>query len=304
MSEPTARLRVPPHGSSVAATRSFVAETLSAHGLSDLADDATLAVAELVTNAVLHARTEVEVVVDVEPTTVRVTVRDDDRTLPVLRDFGSEATTGRGLAIVQALAADVGALTTRRGKAVWFTLDRVPTQPGSPEDRTGLPTVPSPPAPRRSVAVLEDLPVALWQEARRHEEAALRELVLVRGDHLPETVDAWAWFSDATTAHADLDAAVEHALTAARPGADGDAPATLRVEVPVTDDLARRTAQLLSTLDEAEALAAAGTMLMGPARPELVALRTWRCDEVVTQAAGGAATPWPGAAPRGTDRPR
>lgn len=296
MSEPTAFVRLPPHGSSVAAARSFLTGTLHEHGLAHLVDDATLAASELVTNAVLHTRTHVVVSLRVDPATVRVTVHDDDGTLPVLRDYGADATTGRGLGLVQALALDLGAERTDDGKAVWFTLlahpgpDRHAVAGPVP---TGLPTMPPPPDPRPVVAVLVDLPVGLWREARRHDEAALREMVLVRGERLPETFEAWTWFSDAMAAHADLDAAVEHALGALDGAA---APEALTVEVPVTDGLAHRTRQLLRTLGEAEDLAAAGAMLLPPAPAEVVALRTWRCGQVIAQAAGGRPTSWPRAA--------
>ena len=61
----TDSVRLPPAGASVGEARRFVTALLAERGLEHLQDDATLAVSELVTNAVLHARTTIEVRVDV-----------------------------------------------------------------------------------------------------------------------------------------------------------------------------------------------------------------------------------------------
>ncbi|HEX8496527.1 MAG TPA: ATP-binding protein, partial [Actinomycetales bacterium] len=56
-------LELPAIGSSVSLARRFVTSALRERGLEQLCDDAALAVSELVTNAVLHARTQVDVTV-------------------------------------------------------------------------------------------------------------------------------------------------------------------------------------------------------------------------------------------------
>lgn len=297
-------LRLPPHGSSVGIARRFVAATLESRGLDeDVVDDAALATSELVTNAVLHARTELEVHVEVADGLVRVCVDDGDASLPVLRDFGSTATTGRGLAVVSEVAALVGADPLPGGKRVWFTLRTGPSQRVEPVTASALRTVAQGAAPAARTAVLQDLPVALWEAARRHEEAALREMALFHGERLPEAFDAWGWFGAAMTAHSEIDRAVEHEIHEQRrraaeltgprtrpalPGVE-----TVTVSVPVGDDLPDRLGQLLRTLEEAEGRAADGQLLIRPALREVVALRDWRCEQVITQAQGGAPRAWP-----------
>lgn len=76
---------------------------------------------ELVTNAILHADSEIDVVVDVTGGRVRVEVRDRATRAPRRRWSEPTATAGRGLALVEALASDWGVdAIPGEGKAVWF----------------------------------------------------------------------------------------------------------------------------------------------------------------------------------------
>ena len=77
---------------------------------------------ELVTNACLHARTEIILRYSVGPTVVRVEVTDGNTTRPATADAPDDAIAGRGLAIVGALAARWGVDPVDDGKAVWFEL--------------------------------------------------------------------------------------------------------------------------------------------------------------------------------------
>lgn len=308
---------LPPHGAGVVLARRFVRAVLTEQGLHGIVDDVVLAACELVTNAVLHARTAVELSLEVTPTTVRVSVHDEDRTLPVVRDHGLTATTGRGLAMVAALAQEIGAAPTPQGKVVWFTVPHLPTQdrsggsgsggpPGTSggavrsvrsgrSGRSGTATRPGPLGPPalpasgagRPRVTLDGLPVAWWRAARRHEEAALRELALLHGDSLPPTPEGWAWFADSASALAEVDAPVERAtLGVAEP------PTTVRVEVVVTPGLAERVGRLMETLAEAEDRAAAGELLLPAAPPPLLAARRWRFGQVLAQADGAPAVTW------------
>jgi hypothetical protein len=102
--------------------RRFTRETLEAWRLDDFVDTAVLLVSELVTNAVLHARSGVEVVVDGGPGRVRVEVHDSSIVLPSRRHYGIQAGTGRGILLVEEMASGWGAETTESGKVVWFEL--------------------------------------------------------------------------------------------------------------------------------------------------------------------------------------
>src|SRR6266542_4180132 len=63
----------------------------------DVADALCLVVSELVTNAVLHARTEVVLTLELRPGVARVGVRDNSPATLAVRNYSPEAVTGRGL---------------------------------------------------------------------------------------------------------------------------------------------------------------------------------------------------------------
>jgi anti-sigma regulatory factor (Ser/Thr protein kinase) len=81
-------------------------------------------VSELASNAVLHARTEFELVVSVTDRRIRVDVRDRNATMPMLKSYERESVTGRGLHMVAASADQWGFEATSAGKIVWFELRR------------------------------------------------------------------------------------------------------------------------------------------------------------------------------------
>jgi anti-sigma regulatory factor (Ser/Thr protein kinase) len=111
-----------PVPTSPAAARRWLRARLDALGRPQLADVALLLVSEAVTNAVLHARTAIEV--DVQPlgNGIRVEVRDGSPRPPSRRRHSEAATTGRGLALVASLADDWGWSQQPAGKVVWFEL--------------------------------------------------------------------------------------------------------------------------------------------------------------------------------------
>jgi anti-sigma regulatory factor (Ser/Thr protein kinase) len=93
-------------------------------------DSAVLATDELFANAVRHARTgpgdTVTLTIEATEQELRVTVADHSPLLPRLRTADGAEESGRGLAIVAALADDWGVSPPdpgTPGKRVWFTLD-------------------------------------------------------------------------------------------------------------------------------------------------------------------------------------
>lgn len=82
---------------------------------------AMLVVSELVTNAVIHADTEITLDMSVDHQHVRVLVEDGDPRLPVALD-DSGAHGGFGLHIVERLADTWGIAPRDNGKAVWVDL--------------------------------------------------------------------------------------------------------------------------------------------------------------------------------------
>lgn len=109
---------------SVGRARRFCAATLEAWGAgSEVVDTCVLLVSELSTNAILHARTPFTVTITREPV-LRVEVLDGDPRLPHPRDYGPEASSGRGLHLVERLAHSSGTVLHegRGGKSVWFEM--------------------------------------------------------------------------------------------------------------------------------------------------------------------------------------
>ena len=121
-----ARLALRPVPASAAHARLFVERTLGGWGCDGLVDAARLLVSELVTNAVLHARTDLELVVRLVARGVRVEVSDGSPAAPVVRHYEDEAMTGRGLALVEELASTWGVDDHTGGKAVWFEIHQEP----------------------------------------------------------------------------------------------------------------------------------------------------------------------------------
>ena len=95
---------------------------------SETRDSLVLLTSELVTNAVLHARTPIEVAITVADDSVVVMVHDLDLARPE-QDPYAQREGGWGLGLVSALA-DGHAMATHPdgGKTAWFRLPRTGTQ--------------------------------------------------------------------------------------------------------------------------------------------------------------------------------
>ncbi len=116
-----ARLRLAAEPASVGAARRFVDSVLHSWRMSHLtAGDIQLCTSEIVTNGVRHTSTPVTTIVRYDGSRVRVEVGDGSRALPRRLEPSLDATTGRGMAIVEMLAAAWGVTATVEGKRVWF----------------------------------------------------------------------------------------------------------------------------------------------------------------------------------------
>lgn len=102
-----------------AVARAFVADRLGAWGVDQGVDEALLVVSELVSNAVVHARTAVGVRVLYDGVTVRLEVRDENSRLPALAPCPLDATSGRGLTLIGALSSNWGIEHFGDGKVIW-----------------------------------------------------------------------------------------------------------------------------------------------------------------------------------------
>lgn len=107
---------------SVRSVRRWVAEVASDWKLAEV-ETLVLLASELSTNAVLHARTDYEIrLVLTDSDTIRMEVADHNSRLPSVASVPTDATSGRGLLIVQALASSWGIEHHPEGKTVWFEL--------------------------------------------------------------------------------------------------------------------------------------------------------------------------------------
>lgn len=79
-----------------------------------------------------HARTGLELTVRLQPSTLRVTVRDFSRGRPILFPVDTEAESGRGLLLVAAVAGSWQSEATADGKLVWCELSRAVAPIGGP----------------------------------------------------------------------------------------------------------------------------------------------------------------------------
>jgi len=115
---------------SPALARRAITQFLSDHGIDGITQDAAiLVVSELVTNAMEHGAEPIELRAALVGDVIRVEVSDDGRRR-VTRRMQEEpwSTTGRGLAIVEAVTLDWGVV--RHGavrKGVWATLGALRT---------------------------------------------------------------------------------------------------------------------------------------------------------------------------------
>lgn len=111
------------------AARDFTASTLREWQLDDLVYEAMLIASELVTNAIRHGRCclgaddGVELAWQRQPARVICMVTDRSPSPPVLGSAGQDAESGRGLQVVQAVAAAWGwMMLSATSKAVWAAL--------------------------------------------------------------------------------------------------------------------------------------------------------------------------------------
>ncbi|MEU3982833.1 SpoIIE family protein phosphatase [Streptomyces sp. NPDC026672] len=112
----------------VASTRHRVRELLERWSFESLVDDLQLVLSEVVTNALIHAQSDVDVRLRRHLRGVRVEVQDNSPQPPVptavIADEAVNAASesGRGLLIVDALATAWGSSPTGRGKTTWIEL--------------------------------------------------------------------------------------------------------------------------------------------------------------------------------------
>ncbi|HVE73714.1 MAG TPA: ATP-binding protein [Mycobacteriales bacterium] len=293
------RASLPAALTSVRLARQFVRESVAETDHADWSFAAELATSEIVTNAVLHAHTDLDIVLRIGADQMVVEVHDHSPVLPSERRYDDQATTGRGLTLVAAVAVECGVKALGpEGKIVWFSVGD--ERPGAEPSTWQFESIPiQDEAAVRRVALVK-MPVMLWLAARQHHDALLRELVLHQSSY-PEvqfdvaTADRARNFIMAGVAEAaERDRGSGPSAVDEWPG--GDQPAReVDVTLAVPPDIGPDFVVLQQVLDAAERLAVEGRLFVLPGLPEIVAVRDWACDEVVAQLGGMAPQPWAGA---------
>jgi anti-sigma regulatory factor (Ser/Thr protein kinase) len=140
---PLLELALPAVAASAGQARMAVRAVLHEHGIGR-GDDAALLVSEVVTNAITHARSELVLRAWMQPGRLRISVEDrEGATLPQPGSAArgdTEAESGWGLLLVEALSDAWGVQTTRGGKRVWFDLDLLTSREDPPTKAADAPT--------------------------------------------------------------------------------------------------------------------------------------------------------------------
>lgn len=261
-------------------------------GREDLLDTAELLVSEIVTNALVHAGTPVDVAFSFVDGGLRVEVTDGSPHLPTPRGYGPSAGTGRGLMLLEEMVDEWGVVPDDPGKTVWFQI----ASRADLEQRSPGPTA-HPGTPGAVVDVeLLDVPLLLHEAWRQHAESLLREFLLASLDlessedpivvHA-EASDAIALLAEHIPASGVGDDPERVMVTATEPLVSSD-----RVALPVPLRSVRHFATLERALLTALQLVEAGEFLTPPVQPELQGLRAWLCGQVISQSVGEVPAPW------------
>lgn len=278
------QLRLPPSSDSAHAARIAVSDVLLRWGRRDLIDSVALVATELVANAIMHARTELSLSIEPADAGVKVAVTDGSQALPRWTPSSPTATSGRGLMLVERLSRNWGVEPVPGGgKVVWAQVDDLAVQPDASSLDDLLELWSDEPCPARPVvgtgiAVELDIDVQDMLDSRRHTDDLVRELQLMLLDRASRVPT-----SEVTNSVVRLAQRLDHAheefrearrqiyhqtLTAAK---HRRSRTTLHLQLHRSDAAAAR--RWLEALDDADALASGGRLLMPPFPAGMTAFR-------------------------------
>jgi PAS domain S-box-containing protein len=261
-------------------------------GREELVETASLLVSEIVTNALVHAGTPVDVAFSFVDGGLRVEVSDGSPHAPARRGYGPNAGTGRGLMLLEELVDEWGVVVGDPGKTVWFQL----ASTSGVGDRSPAPVGTSRPVGDTLNVELFDVPLLLHEAWRQHAESLLREYLLASLD-LDSPADPIAVHSEASDAIALL---AEHIP----PSGVGEDPARVmvdateplvtkpRVDVAVPVGSVGHFSTLERAIETALGMVEDGMFLTPPTQPEVQGLREWLCGQVLGQSRGESPAPW------------
>lgn len=118
-----ARLSLAAAPSSVAEGRHFVREVLDGWNLVALREAVVLVASELITNTLLHTDSPPTVQLMIVQGGLRLEIEDESGAHPRKRSYASDATTGRGMLLVESMTSRWGTEPVPGGKVVWCEFD-------------------------------------------------------------------------------------------------------------------------------------------------------------------------------------
>jgi GAF domain-containing protein/anti-sigma regulatory factor (Ser/Thr protein kinase) len=288
----TTELRLGAEPDAVPRARRFVREALDGEHPA-VGDDAAAIATELVTNAILHAGPPILLRVQQTEERVRLEVEDSSHETPIRALESSEAMTGRGLALVGALADawGVDGTSTRAGKVVWAEIlvsGRAEHSYVEPEmDVEGLlrqwADTDDSASPKTFTIHLGDVPTDLLLAAKSHVDNLVREFALVAAAEVDGA-------EDRGTPLARVIESVVHNFEAARrsikrqalASADrGDERTDLTLVLPLS--AADAGEAYLEALAEADSYARAARLLTLETPPAHRVFRHWYVESLVHQ---------------------
>jgi PAS domain S-box-containing protein len=256
----------------------------------DVLDALELVISELASNALLHGAAPVTLVVAPgrDGSSARVEVHDGSRTLPVRPRRGGDGLTGRGLALIDAVAAAWGVDATPEGKAVWVELSPESVRAAEPTDvdteelLAGFEAWPEQDGPPRYTVTLGDVPTDLLLSAKAHVDSVVRELALSEAGaasgmsaalppHLARLVH------DVTREWSEARQAIKRQAVAA--AERGEQRTTLVLTLPA--EAAEAGERYLAALEQADTYGRASRLLTLAAPPQHRAFRRWYVTALV-----------------------
>ena len=235
---------------------------------------------------------------------LHIEVRDWSCALPEEREYGADATTGRGMALVRSLALECGVRRLPDGKVIWFQIGDPPERPVDDRflamwdvDETNA--AGTEPAGMR--VGLINVPATLWLAARQHHDALLRAAAPVPR-RAPDSAGRRCGGSGPPVHQRRGDRGHRHRAgvgSRSQPAPRGTSerapwvPDRLDVSFDSSDDPAIFEA-LQDVLDEGERLAIDRQPPMRPGLPEIIAVRDWACEQAISQATGAPPVAWVG----------
>lgn len=270
-------------------------------GREELADNAELAISELVANALLHGAPPMSARLGGTADHPRFEVLDGSTRVPMLRepgdpsDWDSLATVGRGLSIVARVAEVWGTDLLDSGKAVWFEPSARIREVPSPGHLDHSRPVNAGPAPSRATHIVRllGLPGVGLGQVLRHYGDLRREITLLALHHRSDYPLAARITDGFTSFEALFDGQVKHDVTraASQPTVD------LKLPLRIGDGDLTVIGTMRDLLALADEFCRTGRLLTVPRSPDLARLQDWLLDEIGRQVRGEAARAWTGGSP-------